>query len=280
MSNAKILLFGAYGMLGTALRNQLTDYTLITPTHSVVDITNRAAVRAYIQHHRPAIVINAAAYTNVDACEEQTAIAQQVNGAAPGYMAEAVEQLGAHLIHYSTDYVFAGHNPLGYAETDQPDQPVNAYGASKLAGERAIQQYTNRYSIIRTAWLYGSHGKNFVNTMLDLARTHSSLRVVNDQHGSPTYVVDLARATHAMLAQALPAGIYHATNAGVCTWYEFASEIFRQAGLAVSVTPCSSAEYPRPAQRPNYSILLNTKLPTLQPWQLALADYLATIDQT
>lgn len=272
--NNKILLFGAYGMLGTALRKEFKNYTIIAPHHSAVDITSRLAVLQYIEQKCPGIIINAAAYTKVDDCEQNKTIAWQVNGEAPGYIAEGAQQVGAWLIHYSTDYVFSGTKATGYNEADLPDQPVNMYGASKLAGEQAIQQTTDRYTIVRTAWLYGSGGQNFVDTMLRLGQAKTILQVVNDQHGSPTYTVDLAAATKTLLEQPSPTGIYHLTNAGYCTWYDFAIEIFRLAKLPVAVQPCPSTEFPRPAKRPTYSKLINTKLPALRPWQQALAAYL------
>lgn len=273
--SGKILLFGAYGMLGTALRDQLHNYTIITPRHSDVDITNQTAVWQCIEQYQPTIIINAAAYTKVDDCEWNKTIARCVNGVAPGYMAEGAKHCGAQLIQYSTDYVFSGTKSVGYTENDVPDQPVNMYGASKLIGEQAIlQQMMERFTIIRTAWLYGQGGQNFVDTMLRLGREKTELKVVNDQHGSPTYTVDLAVATRTLLEQQLPTGIYHLTNAGYCTWYDFALEIFRLAQLNVRVQPCSSAEYPRPAKRPLYSKLINTKLPQLRSWQEALADYI------
>lgn len=272
-----IVLFGGYGMLGTALRQTLHTYPLLIPRHSEVDITQRAAVLEYIQAHSPAVVINAAAYTKVDDCETNQTVAQQVNGEAPGFMAEAAQQCGARLFHYSTDYVFSGTKQSGYVEVDQPDQPVNAYGASKLLGEQLIQQHLpDRHYIMRTAWLFGAGGQNFVDTMLRLGRTKPALQVVNDQHGSPTYTEDLAKVTRALMEGVLPGGIYHVTNSGVCTWYEFAQEIFRLAQLPVSVTPCTSAEVPRPARRPTYSMLINTKTPPLRSWQTALADYITS----
>ena len=253
---------------------------MLTPRHSEVDITNHTQLHQYLVDHRPAVIVNAAAYTKVDDCETNRAVALRVNGEAPGYMAEAAQLIGAKLVHYSTDYVFSGGQANGYGESDVPDQPVNAYGESKLAGEQAIQQQTNHYVIIRTAWLYGHGGQNFVDTMLRLGWEKSELKVVNDQHGSPTYTVDLAAATAALLADDRLTGIFHLTNARSCTWYEFALEIFRLAQLRVNVLPCTTADYPRPAKRPAYSILLNTKRPALRSWQAALAAYLlASTDQ-
>lgn len=264
-------------MLGSALRRVLANDTVLAPLHSAVDITQRDAVLQFIDQAKPDVIINAAAYTKVDDCETNVAVAQQVNGQAPGFMAEAAQQCGARLFHYSTDYVFSGTKQSGYTEVDQPDQPVNAYGASKLLGEQMIQQcLPDRHYIMRTAWLFGRGGQNFVDTMLRLGRTKPALQVVNDQHGSPTFTEDLAKVTRALMEGVLPGGIYHVTNSGVCTWYEFAQEIFRLAQLPVSVTPCTSAEVPRPARRPTYSMLINTKTPPLRSWQTALADYITS----
>ncbi|HBY73869.1 MAG TPA: dTDP-4-dehydrorhamnose reductase, partial [Candidatus Kerfeldbacteria bacterium] len=261
----------------TALRQTLTDYTVLTPHHSEVDITQRAAVIEYIGKHRPTCIVNAAAYTQVDDCEANRAVALQVNGEAPAYMAEAASLVGSRLVQYSTDYVFSGTKAVGYAETDQPDQPVNAYGESKLAGELAIQSWlADQAYIIRTAWLYGAGGKNFVDTMLQLGQDQSEVKVVNDQHGSPTYVQDLAVATSQLLQDQPSSGIYHLTNAGHCTWHDFAVEIFKQAHLPAHVQPCTSAEFPRPAKRPAYSILLNTKRPLLRSWQAGLTAYMTS----
>ncbi|MBI4406918.1 MAG: dTDP-4-dehydrorhamnose reductase [Candidatus Kerfeldbacteria bacterium] len=273
-----LVLFGGNGMLGQALQQALSGHTLHVLTHHEVDITDAAAVDRALQTIRPDYLINAAAYTKVDDCETQQELALRSNGLAPGILAVAAKQHGCTLIHFSTDYIFSGTKPEGYQESDSPDQPVNYYGQTKLAGEQAIRAAgLKEYYIIRTAWLYGAHGINFVDTMLTLAKTKSQLQVVNDQHGSPTYTVDLAVATKQFVEQALPYGIYHLTNTGDCTWYEFATEIFRQAKLPVRVEPCTSAAFPRPAKRPTYSILLNTKLAPLRPWQAALADYLSTV---
>ncbi|MFA6475513.1 MAG: dTDP-4-dehydrorhamnose reductase [Patescibacteria group bacterium] len=273
--NTTIVLFGGNGMLGRALQVALTGYHLISLKHYDVDITNKTKVLEKISEIKPDIIINAAAYTKVDDCETNQEIAMLVNGRAPEFIAQAARAANASLVHYSTDYVFSGTKPTGYSETDQPDKPVNVYGASKLAGERAVQQWEKSY-IIRTAWLYGQHGPNFVDTMLKLADSKPELTVVNDQHGSPTYVVDLAEATLELLESNQAFGIYHRTNNGTCTWYEFAQEIFKQTKRTIMVKPCASEAFPRPAHRPNYSILLNTKLPALRSWQDALADYLAT----
>ncbi len=273
-----VVLLGGNGMLGQALQQALSEQTLHVFTHREIDITNASAIDQILQTIRPDYLINAAAYTKVDDCETQQDLAMRSNGLAPGILASAAKQYGCTLIHFSTDYIFSGSKATGYNEADQPDQPVNYYGQTKLAGEQAIRAAgLKEYYIIRTAWLYGAHGINFVDTMLTLAKKKSQLQVVNDQHGSPTYAVDLAVATRQFIEPALPYGIYHLTNTGSCSWYEFATEIFKQAKLPVHVEACTSAAFPRPAKRPTYSMLLNTKLAPLRPWQAALADYLSTV---
>ena len=273
-----IVLLGGNGMLGQALQQALSRHTLHVLTHREIDITDAAAVDQTLQAIRPDYVINAAAYTKVDDCETQQDLAMRSNGLAPGVLAAAAKQYSCTLIHFSTDYIFSGSKATGYNEADQPDQPVNYYGQTKLAGEQAVADSgLEQFYIIRTAWLYGPHGVNFVDTMLQLAKSKPQLNVVNDQYGSPTYTQDLAAATLQFIENVLPYGIYHLTNAGSCTWYTFAKEIFRQTKSTVIVEPCTSVAFSRPAKRPTYSLLLNTKLAPLRPWQEALTAYLATV---
>lgn len=274
----KVVILGANGLLGTYLRAALAVYQPVALTHAEIDITNAVNVQTILAQLQPDIIVNAAAYTAVDKCETERATAMTVNGIAPGYLAATAQSLNATFIHYSTDYIFAGDRAEGYPEDWSDQHPVNVYGESKLAGERAIALHCTsgwqKAYIIRTAWLYGAFGTNFVDTMLKLAEQRSELQVVNDQHGSPTYAADLAAQTRFIIEQQLPFGNYHCTNSGVCTWFEFAQTIFTLAKKAVTVTPCASSQFPRPAARPAYSILLNTKLPALRSWQEALADYL------
>jgi dTDP-4-dehydrorhamnose reductase len=176
-------------------------------------------------------------------------------------------------VHFSTDYVFDGSKKEGYVEGDKPS-PINAYGRSKLAGEKAIQESElGNWHIIRTAWLYGEHGKNFVDTMLSLSKKRESIKVVDDQFGSPTNAVDLAKAIRELIESKAESGIYHRTNKGVTSWYEYAKEIFNAFHVKADVLACSSDEFPRPAKRPKYSILKSTKLPEMNSWQQALQDY-------
>jgi dTDP-4-dehydrorhamnose reductase/glucose-1-phosphate thymidylyltransferase short form len=262
MTFSNALILGAGGMLGRDLAAVFPGARLCG--HKDLDITDEAAVKAYILEMKPDLVINAAAYTNVDGCEDDPETAFAVNGDAPGYIAAACREVGAVLVHYSTDYVFDG-SKTEYIESDETN-PINVYGASKLRGEQKIAENMDDYRIIRTSWLFGRHGKNFVETIRHLSQTNETVRVVTDQVGKPTYTADLAHKT-AEIAEC-PPGIYHMTNDGVCSWYEFAR------AFAPNVVPCSSSEFPRKAKRPAYSVLVNTKTSPMRPWKEALEDYL------
>ncbi len=273
----KTLILGAKGMLGHELAKVFASHKPFLWDFDEIDITDQTQVNEKILDLAPELIINAAAYTNVDACEENEELATHVNGAAVGHLAEAASTLGATLVHYSTDYVFDGAKQEGYTEDDLPN-PINAYGRSKLVGEQMLKQVQHDapnfiYYIIRTAWLYGVHGKNFVETMLALADKGEPIKVVDDQIGSPTYAPDLAVATLELVESKKPSGIYHRTNDGVTSWYGFAKEIFKVFTREVDLAPCASADYPRPAKRPSFSVLQSTKLPPLRPWQEALRDY-------
>ena len=257
----KALILGAYGMLGYDLQRVFPH--AVFGGHDL-DITDAGKVATAIHDMRPELVINAAAYTDVDGCENHRDLAFAVNGDSLVPLSRACRDTDAVLIHYSTDYVFDG-TKKSYQE-DDVTHPINAYGESKLLGEKNIQENMDDYRIIRTSWLFGKHGKNFVKTMLRFSSEMSQVRVVNDQFGKPTYTADLAQKT-ADIASFQP-GIYHITNDGVCSWYEFARAIIP------NVVPCSTAEYPRKAQRPAYSVLANTKTSPMRPWQDALRSYL------
>ncbi|MCZ7397251.1 MAG: dTDP-4-dehydrorhamnose reductase [Candidatus Methanoperedens sp.] len=258
----KTLIFGAGGMLGTELCAVFPDAVRLK--HTDIDIRDREKVIDSIRSKSPDVVINAAAYTAVDDCEDNQELAFDVNGKAPGYIAEGCAIVGAKLIHYSTDYIFDG-SKKEYIESDTPN-PINAYGSSKLIGEKNIIEKIDNYRIVRTSWLYGAHGKNFVETMLMLSGKMDTVKVVNDQFGKPTYAVDLARKTKELVNH--PPGIYHITNEGVCSWFEFASAIIK------NVVLCTSDEFPRKAKRPKYSVLVNTKTTPMRHWRDALAEYL------
>lgn len=269
----KTLIIGANGMLGHELAKVFLDFKPFLWDMAEIDITDEAQVNEKIGDLAPELIINAAAYTNVDACETNEAVATKVNGEAVGYLANVAAKLGATLVHYSTDYVFDGSKKEGYKEDDKPN-PLNAYGRSKLIGEQAIQASSlKNYYIIRTAWLYGKDGKNFVETMLALAEKGQPIKVIDDQIGSPTYAVDLAKATRELVEGKKPTGIYHRTNAGQTSWHGFAKEIFEVFEKKVDLSPCTTAEYPTPAKRPTFSVLNSTKLEPMRSWQEALKDY-------
>jgi len=258
----KTLIIGASGMLGSDICKAFPE--AIRLTHKELDITNKDQVLESIRKIKPDVVLNAAAYTNVDGCEENQKLAVTVNGFGPGYIAEACSIIGAKLVHFSTDYVFDG-TKNEYEEHDFPN-PINVYGYSKLLGENKIIENIDDYRIIRISWLFGVHGKNFVETILRLSREMDTVKVVTDQFGKPTYAMDLANKVK-KIVKCNP-GIYHITNEGICSWFEFASAIVDNA------VPCTSEEFSRKAKRPKYSVLLNTKTEPMRHWKEALKDYL------
>jgi dTDP-4-dehydrorhamnose reductase len=260
----KLVIFGANGMLGYALQQVFPQAHFFG--HHDVEISDENTVMKMVKQERPSVLINAAAYTDVDGCEDNRDHAFMVNGYGPGYIAAACSEIGAILVHYSTDYIFDGTKPE-YREDDPPN-PISIYGESKLLGEVSIRKNMEDYRIIRTSWLFGSHGKNFVDTILALSRQMPVVRVVNDQIGKPTYTLDLARITPEIIL--LEPGIYHITNEGKCSWYEFASAFIPNA------VPCSTAEFPRKAKRPAYSVLKNTKTFPLRSWKEAVTEYVGS----
>lgn len=248
--------------------------------HGACNITSLDDCRAHLLPYYPEVVINCAAYTKVDQAEADREAAWAVNATGAGNVAKVCKEAGARMIHVSTDYVFDGSGERPWT-TDDPTGPLGAYGASKLEGERAVQEALGDAAVIvRTSWLYGANGPNFVKTMLRLAQEGRDLKIVSDQVGSPTYTVDLARAL-VDLALGAGNGIYHITNAGTCTWFEFAREIFRQSRVRPEGTfkPCTTSEYPTPARRPANSRMdgsrfTNAGYSPLPPWQDALRRYL------
>lgn len=290
----KILLTGASGQLGLALHRQLANsHMLIAPTRQQMDLSQPGQVAEFIHGSRPDLIINPAAYTAVDQAESEPALAHAINAEAPAVMAQAARALGIPLIHYSTDYVFDGSkadaagNWQPYTESDKP-APLNVYGASKLAGELAIQASGCAHLILRTSWIYAAHGKNFLLTMLRLASERPELRVVDDQWGVPNSADWLASVSCEILAQALAApsaaawwreygGLYHLSAAEKTNWCEFARSIVQQAhalgllGQAPQVIEIPSSAYPTPAQRPHNSLLSSALLQ--QRFQLAVPDW-------
>ena len=274
----KILITGAYGMLGSDLREVLKNHELIVTGSKDLDITNEEDVIDFIDENFPDIVINAAAYTAVDDCETNYDEAYAVNAIGPKNLAIACKKQDVPLVHISTDYVFDGSKRTPLLENDALG-PQSAYGKTKLEGEKFIQEYTDKYFILRTAWLYGIHGNNFVQTMLSLAENHDEITVVDDQIGSPTYSLDLA-VSIANLLNSDKYGIYHLTNEGECSWYEFSKRIFELSDVDVKVLPVTTEEFPRPAPRPHYSVLSNQKwikagFPPMRKYEEALSDYLS-----
>lgn len=254
----KILVTGSNGMLGHDLIDVLKDnHELILTTSKTLDITDKDNVIEFIRENNPDIVINSAAYTDVDGCEENQDIAYAVNGDGVENLALGCREVDCPLVHVSTDYVFDGtaRDPI---REDGKIGPISVYGKSKLKGEEAIQKILDKFFIVRTAWLYGINGGNFPKTMLELAKNHSEITVVYDEVGTPTYTPDLAYAI-SQLIDTDYYGIYHITNSGHCSWCEFARYIFEVAGSDVNVIPVTASEFARPAPRPHYSVLENKR---------------------
>ena len=276
----KILITGAYGMLGSDLREVLKDNELIITGSKDLDITKENNVLQFIEDKKPEIVINAAAYTNVDNCETDYDNAYLVNAIGPKNLAVACNKLNIPLIHVSTDYVFDGSKTTPLSEEDKLG-PKTAYGKTKLEGEKFVQENTKKYFILRTAWLFGINGKNFVKTMINLSKKNNLLKVVNDQKGCPTYCYDLAMAIKQLL-NSDKYGIYHLTNKGELSWYDFAKKIFELSNITINVKPVSTEEFPRPAPRPHYSVLSNQKwinagFTPMRNYEDALKDYLSLL---
>jgi len=276
VSPVKYLVTGARGMLGSDLVEALFGRDVTLFGRSDLDVTDRDAVFAAVQGHD--VVINAAAYTAVDAAETDEEAALAVNGTAVGLLAEAAASVGATFVTISTDYVFAGDATQPYAE-DEPRDPLNAYGRTKAAGEEAaLAAHPDGTYVVRTAWLYGRHGANFPRTMLGFADTRDTVSVVSDQVGQPTWTMDLARQVVDLVDSDAPAGVYHGTNSGSTSWQGFARETFRLAGLDPErVLPTDSSAFVRPAARPAYSVLGHDAwtaagLSPMRPWQEALAE--------
>lgn len=287
----KILVTGAKGQLGTEIRvcfergyTELGVPDILKQKNEIryidideLDISDIDALRALFDTGKFDAVINCAAFTNVNACETETELATKANAIGPRNLAIVCEEHGAKLIHLSTDYVFAGDSKTPYIEDDRCS-PQSAYGTSKLLGEEYVKQYSTKYFIVRTAWLYSHHGKNFVKTMMSIAREKGACKVVCDQRGNPTNAGDLAH--HILkLITTEEYGIYHATGNGECSWYEFTQKIVEYAGIDAVVGPCTTEEFPTPAKRPAYSCLANKRLSEtvgdeFRDWKEALASFI------
>ena len=281
----KILLTGTTGQVGWELRRALMPLgEIIAPDRYALDLVNPDSIRAMIRNVQPDVIVNPAAYTAVDKAESEPELAMAINSIAPGIMAEEALRLRAVMIHYSTDYVFDGQKTTPYTEQD-PTNPLGVYGKTKLAGEQAIQAVGGAHLILRTSWVYSRMGKNFLLTMLRLARERQELKVVNDQIGAPTWSRSIAEMTAAIMFTDLDRwqdfnGIYHLSASGKTNWYEFAKEILandpdRSKQIIEQLIPITTAEYPTPAQRPAYSLLDCSKL--IDRFQLHLPNWLEVL---
>jgi dTDP-4-dehydrorhamnose reductase len=270
----RVLLTGAGGQLGLELSEILPDrgHEVVALDRQGLDVADPDAVEGAFEECSPELVVNAAAYTNVDGCEEATDLAYSVNALGPRNLAQACERRSCELLHVSTNYVFDGRGESPY-EPFAPPNPISAYGRTKLAGEELVTRLTNRWYVVRSAGVYG-RGHNFVRTMLRVAEERDSLKVKDDEFISPTYARDLAEGIAGIVEDGRY-GLYHLTNAGSCSWYEFTREIFRLAGVETEVVPIPGSEYPLPAARPANGVLSTLSSPELRHWSEALADYLA-----
>lgn len=258
-----ILVTGANGQLGNEMRMLSAEnsrHTYFFTDVQELDICDEQAVRAYVHDNEIDIIVNCAAYTAVDNAEDNSELCDRLNNIAPGYLARAAQERGAAMIQVSTDYVFDGTAHIPYTE-EEPTCPNSVYGSTKLAGERNVLEQCERAMVIRTAWLYSVYGNNFVKTMIRLGKERESLGVIFDQIGTPTYANDLARAIYAAINKGVVRGIYHFSNEGVCSWYDFTVAIHRLAGItSCKVQPLHTAEYPSKAARPHYSVLDKAKI--------------------
>ena len=274
----KILVTGSNGQLAQCLKDVVKHHDELDVDFrdlTGLDITNKQQLSSYFSKFKLDYCINCAAYTAVDLAEEQSDLAYAVNAEGPKYLAEVCQKHQVTLIHISTDFVFDGQKRIPYLETDAPN-PLSVYGASKLQGERSIQETTEAYFIVRTSWLYSEYGNNFIKTMLRLSETRDEISVVSDQIGSPTYAGDLAEVLiKIVLSSSISYGIYHYSNGGIVSWYDFASEIFKQFGKKIEVKPIKTKDYPTAAKRPKFSALNTIKIEnnfdcTIKDWQRSL----------
>ena len=282
----RILVTGANGQLGNEMRDLAVKYAQHTYFFTDVqelDICDAQAVQAFVAENGIELIVNCAAYTAVDKAEDNADLCDRLNHLAPAGLADAAERVGAALIHVSTDYVFDGTAHVPYTEEVAPC-PNSVYGRTKLAGEREVMARCRRAMIIRTAWLYSEYGNNFVKTMLRLGRERETLGVVFDQIGTPTYAADLAEAIFTAIGQGVTPGIYHFSDEGVCSWYDFTIAIHRLAGISTcKVSPLHTDEYPAKAPRPHYSVLDKTKIKRtlgidIPHWEESLARCVARLE--
>jgi dTDP-4-dehydrorhamnose reductase len=286
-ANIKVIVTGSNGQLGNELKElapSLTGYEFLFLGKDDVSISDRSTLEKLFTTHHPAFLINCAAYTAVDKAEEEKQAALEINGTAVGNLAALCKQFGTNLIHISTDYVFDGNTAKPWIETDTAE-PINIYGKSKLLGEELALQSNPNTLVIRTSWVYSSYGKNFVKTMIRLMQEKPSINVVNDQFGSPTYAADLAEVIVTIISSGkwVP-GVYHFSNDGVTSWFNFAVKIKQLTGAGCEVKPITTYQYPTPAQRPKYSVMDKRKIREvygieLKPWDERLEACLAKLNR-
>jgi dTDP-4-dehydrorhamnose reductase len=280
----KVAIFGISGQLGSDVAAALSSHHVIPIEHARADIRDEAAVMQAVRDAKPDWVVNCAAMTNVEKSESEALAAFSVNAGGARNVAMAAETAGARMLHISTDYVFDGEKRTPYVESDMP-RPLNVYGSSKLSGEWAVRASSNRHVILRSSGIYGLNacrgkGTNFVETMMKRAESNAPTRVVQDEVLTPTFSVDLAHQIRIMIDKNAPGGVYHATNSGSCSWFEFASEIFRHAKAATAPAPTTAKEWNSPVRRPSYSVLDNHALAalgieTMPAWRDALSRYMS-----
>jgi dTDP-4-dehydrorhamnose reductase len=273
----RVLVSGANGQLGYDVVKRLEENNIecLGTDRKILDITNKEQVNGVISDYHPDVVIHCAAYTAVDKAEDEKEICHKINVLGTKYLAEACKDIDAKMVYISTDYVFDGEGERPFEVSDKPN-PINYYGQTKYEGELEVQDILNKYFIVRISWVFGSHGNNFVKTMLRLGKEKEEISVVADEIGSPTYTHDLAKLLLEII-QTEKYGVYHATNEGYCSWYEFACEIFRQAGMDIKVDPIKSENYFAKAKRPKNSKLYKNNLDSfnkLESWQEALHKFI------
>lgn len=278
MDKKVVAIIGAKGMLGHDLRRVFKEdknYKIHLFDVDTLDITKLRESEKTLKDAGVEVIINAAAYTAVDNCEDKAhkKACFAVNAKGPENLAKIAAKIDAILVQVSTDYVFKGNKKEGYTERSRIN-PINQYGASKADGEKAIKEHMKKFFIVRTSWLFGKNGDNFVKTMIKLSKKFPELTVVNDQKGKPTWTMDLARHVKFLIESSKPFGVYHFANEGETTWYKFTREIMKQIKSDTPVKPCTSDEFPRPAPRPANSVLLNMKFKRMRHWKRALSDYL------
>lgn len=279
----RVLVIGSNGQLGQSIKSIASSYnlTFVFSDRRVLDITNKENITTYFKNYQFDFCINCSAYTAVDKAESELELAKKINAIGVGYLAKTCKENQTTLIHISTDFVFNGESFIPYLEDDKA-QPISVYGQTKLDGEKVIQQILDNYYIIRTSWLYSEFGNNFMKSMLKLSKSKKELSIVNDQIGTPTYAVDLAEAIIKIIQSKPKYGIYHYSNLGVSSWYDFVKAIFEYSNIDIKINAIPTKDYPTPAKRPYFSILNKTKIQNnfnlkIPYWRESLKKSLKTV---